>query len=528
VLNRKIIKDNPVNMIKAFVISDKFGCNKTPYLADLIRDNSNQKSISDKFRKNDEANKLFLKLLKNGKHVSKELFEMNRLRLLGRYIPEFGKIVCMAQYDAYHVYTVDIHSIFMIKEVERLLNGDLEDKFPLLTKLAKKIEKRDILYLGCLFHDMGKGEGRNHSQKGAAMIPKIAKRMGLNTQDAEVLEFMVKHHLIMPHFSQRRDLNDESLILRYAKSVKTKQTLDLLYLLTFADIRSVGPDTWSDWKGLLLQDLYLKTAAILQQSEYRKEKPEELRSRYVKEVSNILKDSIKEKTVSKILKQMPDGYFKGFSPKRVSTHVKLIERAGKGTDFHVSYHPTVKFDDFIFWGFDTPGIFYKLCGVLAANGLNIMGARITSTSKNRILDVFYVNKTGESTIETKNIWTRVRNDVNKVLSGELKAKQLLKKRISSYAHYKKNIPARPSKIEFDNESSDDFTIIDYYSNDRIGLLYEVSKALSDSGISINYAKISTKVDQVSDVFYVTDSNNEKITSPKKLKDIKEALLSLDS
>lgn len=528
VLNRKIIQDCPANMIKAFVIADKFKCNKTPYLADLIRDNSNLKSISDKFRNNDEVNELFLKLLQSGKHVSKELFEMNRLRLLGRYIPEFGKIVCMAQYDAYHVYTVDIHSIFMIKKIERLLSGDLEDKFPLLTKLAKETEKRDILYLGCLFHDMGKGEGKNHSRKGAVMIPKIAKRMGLSTQDAEILEFMVKHHLIMPHFSQRRDLNDESLILRFAKSVKTKQTLNLLYLLTFADIKSVGPDTWSDWKGLLLEDLYLKTAAILEESEYRKEKPEELRKRYIKEVCNTLKDSIKEKTVSKILNEMPDAYFKGFSPKTVSRHIKLIERAGNDTDFHVSYHPAVKFDDFIFWGFDTPGIFYKLCGVLSANGLNIMGARITSTSHNRILDVFYVNKIGESTIESKNIWTSVRSDLNKVLSGELKAKQLLKKRISSYAHYKKNIPTKPSKIEFDNESSDNFTIIDYYSHDRIGLLYEVSKALNNSGCSINYAKISTKVDQVSDVFYVTDSNNKKITSPKKLKDIKEALLSLDS
>ena len=155
VLNRKIIEDHPVNMIKAFVIADKFQCNKTPYLADLIRDNANVKSISDKFRENHEVNELFLKLLQDGKDVSKELFEMNRLRLLGRFIPEFGKIVCMGQYDAYHVYTVDIHSIFMIQEIERLLKGELEDKFPLLTKLAKEVEKRDILYLGCLFHDMG-------------------------------------------------------------------------------------------------------------------------------------------------------------------------------------------------------------------------------------------------------------------------------------------------------------------------------------------------------------------------------------
>ncbi|NIX14686.1 MAG: hypothetical protein GWN11_02085 [Candidatus Dadabacteria bacterium] len=241
-----------------------------------------------------------------------------------------------------------------------------------------------------------------------------------------------------------------------------------------------------------------------------------------------MKDSIKEKTVAKILKEMPDSYFRGFSAKRVATHVKLIKRAGKDTDFHVSYHPPVKFDDFIFWGEDKTGIFHKLCGVLAANGLNILGARITSTSRKRILDVFYVNKMGESTIDDKQIWTKVRSDLDKVLSGELKAKQLLEKKILSYAHYRKNIPTHPTKVEIDNEASDDFTIIEYYSNDRIGLLYEVSRELSNLGYSIEYAKISTKVDQVSDVFYITDTNNKKILSSKKLKEIKDTLLSLNS
>ena len=528
VKNRNIIINHPENLMYAFEIADKLECEFSGYISDLIREYSNRKTISDSFRQNSEIYDTFLSILQNGRNVSKALFEMNRLRFLGHYIPEFGKVVCMAQYDAYHVYTVDIHSIFMVREIEKLQNDELIDEFPLLTKLVKEINKKYILYLACLFHDIGKGEGSNHSQKGAAMIPKLSKRMKLQPEDSEVLEFMVKHHLIMPHFSQRRDLNDESLIIRFARSVKTSETLMLLYLLAFADMRSVGPDTWTDWKGMLLEQLFIKALAVLDKGEYKKENPEETKIRYIKEVSSILKRDIKQNFISKLLKGMPGSYFKGFSPNTVARHIRLIKKAGDGVDFHVSYHPTVKFDDFIFWGFNTPGTFYKLCGVLSANGLNIMGARIATRDDKRILDVFYVNRLGDSTVEAKEIWTRVKNDLDKVLSGELKAKQLLEKKVSSYSSYEKKIPTKPSRIEIDNESSDYFTIIDYYSHDRIGLLYEVSKALYKLGLSINYAKISTKVDQVSDVFYVTDENNKKVISNKKLKKIKDVLLLLDS
>ena len=510
VRNRNIIKKTPENMILSYEIADKFGCEFSNYLSDLIRENSNSKTINDEYRHNKFVNESFLRLLQSGRYTSKLLFEMNRVRFLGHYIPEFGSIVCMAQYDAYHVYTVDIHSIFMIKEIEKLINNELAEQFPLLSNLAKDLKKRYLLYLACLFHDMGKGEGKNHSQKGAAMVQRISKRMGLSTEDAEVLEFMVKHHLIMPHFSQRRDLNDASLIIRFAKSVRTKETLTLLYLLTFADMRSVGPESWSDWKGLLLEQLYLKTLSILEEGEFEKENPAMRRKRFVDEVAYILRKELPHKSVEKVLSKMPDSYFYGFSPQTICKHLRLIKKTGRREDFHVSFHPSLKFDEFIFWGFDKPGIFYKLCGVLSANGINILGARINSRSDRRILDVFYVNKLDDSTINNQDTWTKVRNNLKEVLSGNIKARDLLKKRVSDYSYRKKLAPMKPSRIEVDNESSDQFTVIDYYSNDRIGLLYEVSRALNKLGLSINYAKISTKVDQVSDVFYVVDSKSKKI------------------
>src|SRR4030066_822278 len=205
VSKRTVFQDHPENLVRAFEVADRYGIKMSKYLHDMIRDNV--KIIDDYVRRNTELNASFIWLLKEGKEVANALFDMHRLRLLGHFIPEFGKIICMVQHDAYHVYTVDIHSIFMVKEIENLIKGAYEKEFPLFTKIAKEISKRHILYLACLFHDMGKGEGKDHSQRGAEMIPRISERMGLSEEESDQLEFIVKHHLIMPHFSQRRDIH---------------------------------------------------------------------------------------------------------------------------------------------------------------------------------------------------------------------------------------------------------------------------------------------------------------------------------
>ena len=191
----------------------------------------------------------------------------------------------MVQFNSYHIYTVDIHSIFMVREIEMLTGYEYEKEFPFLTKVAESLVKKHVLFLACLFHDMGKGRGGSHAQKGAAMIPKIAKRMGLSESDAEQLEFLVRHHLAMVHFSQRRDISDPVVIKRFAKSFQDEETLSLLYLLTFADIRSVGPDAWTDWTGILLQELYIRTLREMSGETYRKSTDEERVERMTRDVA---------------------------------------------------------------------------------------------------------------------------------------------------------------------------------------------------------------------------------------------------
>ena len=521
--NRDIFKENSVNLMRAFEYSNKHEVDMSRTLTWLIRESVI--NIDQNVRENSEFNTIFLRLLRNGTNISKTLLLMNELRVLAHYLPEFGKIVCLAQHDSYHVYTVDIHSIFVVREIEKLLNYKYEKEFPLLSKLAESIVKKHILYLACLFHDAGKGSGKNHSEKGAVMIPKIAKRMNLTEDESKQLEFLVRHHLIMPHFSQRRDLHDMSLIERFAELVKSNETLTLLYLLTFADIRSVGPEVWSDWKGMLLRELFLKTSKFLELGDFTEESLKRRANGIIAKVVKTLKEKINEDEARSILSNMPESYLFGHSIKSISNHVGMIHKAGEQVATDLFHYPGEKHDELVFWGYDEEGIFSKLCGIVSASGLNILGARITTTDSGNVLDVFYVNKLGESTSSDKNKFLeKISDNLIKITNGKLDVEDLVNKQKSQTSYYNKIIPKYPPRVEIDNRSSETATIVEVYAHDRTGLLYDVTKTITKQKLSIVYAKISTKVDQVVDVFYVQDGKGKKVTAEKKLEKVKDSIL----
>ena len=522
VTSRNVFSEDFCNFLRAFEYADAYSVEFSEYLEFLIAEQVTR--IDEKVRNDTEFNRIFMRLLRFGKDVSKMLLKMNEIRLLGRFIPEFGKIVCMVQFDSYHIYTVDIHSIFMIREIERLINYEYEKKFPLLTKVTETLVKRHVLFLACLFHDMGKGRGGSHAQKGAAMIPKIAARLGLSDSDAEQLEFLVRHHLAMVHFSQRRDLNDPVVLRRLAKSIPNEETLSLLYLLTFADIRSVGPDVWKDWTGMLLHELYVKTLRQISAGAYRRKTDEELMDKITADVVADADGEVPGRKVKKILKKMPVSYFSQFSRRNILRHVKFLDSIeGKFATEVIHYH---EYDEFTVCAPDKKGIFSVFCGILSANGLNILGARIVTTLDKKAFDVFYVDRTDQLTEEEhREVWKKVDKNLGRVLDGEIEVDELVEKRKRNYSSYAKKVPEYPPEIMFDNESSDTATVIEVYAHDREGLLYSITKTIAELGLSIDYAKISTKADQVVDTFYVRDSRGRRISGAKRLKKIEDALIS---
>ncbi|NOQ40993.1 MAG: [protein-PII] uridylyltransferase, partial [Desulfuromusa sp.] len=298
--------ENPILMMVAFELTQKHEVQMCLELKQLIRDNAHL--INDKIRRSKEINRSFMQILRHPKGASRILRKMHHLQFLNAFIPEFKKIYCQVQFDLYHIYTVDTHTLFAVEEMENLWRGDYQQIHPLLSEVASHIEKRELLLLAILFHDIGKGSGKNHSIRGAEMVPTIARRMRLNREDSQRLEFLVLNHLQMAHISQRRDLQDFKMIAQFSELMGMSENLKMLYLLTFADIKAVGPDVWSEWKGSLLRELYEKAYDALEKNEfYQEQRSEKVRNRK-RNIRKALLDDFSESRISKVINSLHTRY----------------------------------------------------------------------------------------------------------------------------------------------------------------------------------------------------------------------------
>ena len=267
--DESVIDQNPARLMKIFEYAQKQGATLNIKVKSLIRRSLDL--VNDKFRRSREVNASFVTILRSDKGVAETLRLMHHLDFLIRFIPEFERIYCKVQHDLYHIYTVDVHSLFAVEEIVRLRQGEFRKELPLLTSLANEVDKRELLLLAVMLHDIGKGEGGGHADIGADLIPTIARRMGLSREDSERLEFLVRNHILMAHIAQRRDLHDEKMVIQFARQMGKSENLKMLYLLTYADIRGVGPDVWTEWKALLLQELYEKVFKVLERGDFKLE-----------------------------------------------------------------------------------------------------------------------------------------------------------------------------------------------------------------------------------------------------------------
>ncbi|KIH77165.1 uridylyltransferase [Geoalkalibacter ferrihydriticus DSM 17813] len=518
----EIFRRDPPMIMRAFFLAQRHQAPLSLELKGLIRDNLGL--INDKVRRDRTMNEMFFEILRSPRDVGKTLRVMHHLQFLNRYIPEFGRIFCKVQHDLYHTYTVDTHSIFAVEEVLKLRAGLYRDKHPVLTGLAGDIEKPELLLLAVLFHDIGKGEGKDHSNKGADMMPTIARRFGLNREDSRRLEFLVRHHLDMTHISQRRDLHDEDLILQFARSMGMSENLKMLYLLTFADLKAVGPDVWNDWKGMLLQELYEKTYQVLEKGDFELEKRSEKLRKRKRNVLEALTEEFDPRMVREQLRALSPRYLMSYRSAEIVEHLRLSLGRGKRTlALHVEHETRRGFSEVTISTLDIPGLFSKITGVMAANGINILGAQIHTRSNGEALDILQVASSGGS-IENPQKWQRVEEELTAVFEGRAQVGELVAKRRPPAFMTERPRPRFPNRVDVSNEISAQYTVIDVFAHDKVGLLYTITKTLKDLGLYIGVAKISTKVDQAADVFYVQDIFCQKIVQEEKIAEIKQRLL----
>ena len=509
-INPNNIFSNSINILKAFEYS---AIHNIEISDDLL--NEIKKTKNYKFSINEIAllKKHFLEILKKGKNVFTILSNLNKNEILSFIIDEFKIIKDLPLADPSHIYTVDVHSILLIKEYEKLINGDYKKDFPFETTIALKIKKKDVFYLSCLLHDIGKGYGNNHAERGAIISKEICKSLSCEDETTKIVEFLIREHLLMSTYSQKRDLDDNQLIIEFKNKIKSQEKLQLLFILTFCDLRSVAPDVWSTWKGNLLSLLFKKANNLFLKPNF-KEKTNLVKTTKKNEVFK----KINEAEFKNVVGSSYSTYFNTYKLEELIYQIDILLNQIKGVSLKVKYSQKNNIDQLTIWSKRQEIGFAEICGKLSSASINIYSGRVTVLKKNLALYTFEVNRFGKSTFNDRGIWTSIEKELNK--DNLIIEENKIPKNISSNI---KGVKIK-TKIEIDNYSSKTFSIIELTSVDKPGLLYEVSKNLKALGLIIGLVKISTRRGSIEDSFYVKMLNGKKIISKSEIKSIKESLI----
>jgi [protein-PII] uridylyltransferase len=471
----------------------------------------------------------FLEILRARGHVYETLFEMHKLGVLCALIPEFTNLDCLIAHDPFHIYTVDQHSLMGVREVERLRAGEFARTLPHLTQVMNEVQRPELLFLGMMFHDVGKGHGHDHSGRGARMMRDIAARLGLNEDETAACEFLVQHHLLMSHLAQRRDVHDDKLIADFCSLVGNVDNLQRLYVLTYADMRAVGPGVWNNWRDSLLGELYVRAREFLEKGAFAPEdraaQASRIRTRVLAATRPFLRPDMEA-----FIASMPDAYVLSTPEEMLPAHGelrrRLAEREATGErptlTTHLTHFPERDYSELAVCTRDRPGLFSMLSGALAAHGMNILAARITTSLDGVALDAFRISHDDGDLLSDAERWERVERTLRGVLGGELDVEELVRRSRQPSILTRRRRPVA-THVEIDNGVSREYTVLDVYTGDRVGLLFTITNCLYHLWLEIHVAKITTMVDQVLDVFYVTDNEGRKIEDPGKLELIRHEL-----
>ncbi len=533
VTTARLFRQAPLNLIRVFAEAQRQGVAVSRLTKRGIREHLHL--IDERLRRDPEAVEAFLDILRSPHRVHEALYELHRHGVLIYFVPEFANLLCLVRRDPYHTYTVDEHSLRGVLELERLREGAYAQSCPLLTQVMREDDKVEILFLAMLFHDIGKGRGRGHSEEGARLVSAIAERLGLDTDDTVQLTLLVRHHLLMSHLAQRRDVHDDEMVLSFARQLGDVSTLRKLYLLTFADMKAVGPGYWNNWRDHLLGELYVRTVQMLERDvsieEDRRARLQRVKTRVRRAVARtVIGRAVGAREVDAFLEAMPDSYFLATREDGIPGHVALVARFKRrgvedGTavvETMVHHVPERDYSEFTVCTADRPGLFSTLAGVLAAAGLNVVSARIATGTDGTVLDEFRISHTErrEMVLEER-LWGRVRETLEGTLRGEVDVEALVQqsRRPTLLAKRRKGVQEPRTGVVVDNGVSRDYTVLDVYAGDRIGLLFTITRCLYHLGLQIYVAKITTTLDQVLDVFYVTDEQGRKVDDPARLEAI---------
>ena len=508
---------NKLNILKLFEEALRTGMLIHPDAMLLVK--ANLHLIDEDMHNDPTARRIFLDLMLKHGNPERALRRMNELGVLAAFIPEFAHIVAMMQFNMYHHYTVDEHTIQCIRNLSEIERGELEEDLPIATEILTKDIDRKVLYVAMLLHDIGKGRPEDHSILGAKIARKVAPRLGLNKADTETVEWLVRYHLLMSDMAQKRDIADPRTVRDFAKAVQTVKRLDLLTVLTVCDIRGVGPNTWNNWKAVLIRALYRQTRNALEnglEDLNREQRGADAKRALRAALPKWSKKEIKEETS----RHYPP-YWQGF---HVTAHVIFARllRDIKDDKIAIDIHPDEDRDAtrVCFALADHPGIFSRLAGALALVGANVVDARTFTSNDGYATAAFWIQDGDEGPYEKSRI-PRLKTMIQKTLMGEIVATEAIKDR--DKIKKRERAFRVPTHITFDNEGSEIYTIIEVDTRDRPGLLYDLTRGLANMNVYISSAVIATYGEQVVDTFYVKDMFGLKYHTASKQKSLEKKI-----
>ncbi len=516
----RVFREQPRRLMRVFLHAQQRGLRLHPDLAQLIR---SQLALADRaFLRDEHVRDTFLSILNQSGNVATVLRAMHETGLLGKYLPEFGKLTCLVQHEFYHQYTADEHTLVCLEKLDRVWEAR-EEPYAHYSPLFKQLERPSLLYLALLLHDVGKVNSHGkHAEVSSQLAERVARRLQLDGSATHTLRLVIENHLLMAGVSQRRDLGDRAVIRSFAGQVQNSETLVLLTLHTFADSMATSDSLWNDFKDSLLWTLHRKTLELLAGGPEFLRAEEVQRELLAEEVNRTFPGRLNEEELRAHFAAMPARYFQIHSAAEITRdlvlthrflHLQLAEEE-HALEPVINWHnePDRGYTALKICTWDRSGLFNKITGSLAAAGLNILSAQIFTRSDAIVLDTFYVIDARTGRQANREERATFEELLVKVLTGEgidlgaLIARQKMARPL--YQSYEGG--RMPTRIHFDNEASESRTVMEVETEDRLGLLHAISKGLAELGLNISAAKIVTEKGAAIDTFYINETMGEKI------------------
>ena len=514
VKNRQVFKKYPFALLEIFLLLQQNQNIKGVRASTvrLIRESLNL--IDDGFREDIKNQSLFLEIIRQPHRVGHELRRMHKYGVLGAYVPEFAKIEGLMQFDLFHIYTVDEHILFVIRNMRRFGQDEYRQKYPLCRQVLEQIPKRELLYFAGMFHDIAKGRHGEHSTLGARDALVFCKRHHLSEYDAQLVAWLVEYHLLMSKTAQREDIDDPEVINNFAQKVGDSIHLNYLFLLTVADINGTNPRLWNSWKDALLTDLYNKTLSALRRGLENPINKKELIAAKKTRSMTIIKDGFKA-DAEVIWPCLSDDYFLHYSATEIAWHTRAIMKSSADRlPMILIREETERGATALFiYMHDHDNIFSRISRTLDLLGLNVVDARIMKSNHGYTLDTFSVLEKSGATVKgrerKKEIITALQQNLLSLHKPIRRAHRLGSRRLQHFSI--------PTRVNFSIDKKNKRNIMEVSAVDRLGFLSSVGMALEYCGTRLQAAKIATYGERVEDIFFITDRNNHVITNTAKLK-----------